>query len=92
MINNRIAKMRTIDEAIAEIVSLDPNTAITKNFIRSLVVSGKIPSVKAGKKYLINLDVLHNYLYNGDNQIPKTSIGKVRPINEKISYGKRGVN
>lgn len=58
--------MRTIDEAVAEIKSADEHTAITKNFIRSLVVSGKVPSIKAGRKYLINIAVLQDYLCNGD--------------------------
>lgn len=59
-------RMRTIDEAVAEIKSADEHTAITKNFIRSLVVSGKVPSIKAGRKYLINIAVLQDYLCNGD--------------------------
>lgn len=57
-------KMRTIQEAAAEIKERDPNTAITPYAIRQMVLNGNLPHVKAGKKYLINLDVLERYLCN----------------------------
>lgn len=57
-----IPRMRTISEAAQEIKALDPRTAITEYHIRQLAVSGVIPRVKAGKKYLINLDTLIEYM------------------------------
>ncbi len=59
-----IPRMRTIKECIEEIKALDPNTAVREYFIRDLINSNTIPSVKAGRKILINLDVLFDYLYN----------------------------
>jgi hypothetical protein len=41
---------------------MDAETAITPNALRRMVVSGQIPYTKAGKKYLIDLDVLFEYL------------------------------
>ncbi len=77
-------RMRTIDEAVAEIKSADEQTAITKNFIRSLVVSGKVPSIKAGRKYLINIAVLQDYLCNGDiDKKEELVLGKIRRITER---------
>lgn len=58
----RVPRMRTISEAAQEIKALDPRTAITEYHIRQLAVSGVIPRVKAGKKYLINLDTLIEYM------------------------------
>ncbi|WP_407386378.1 hypothetical protein [Ruminococcus sp.] len=57
-----LPRMRTISEAAQEIKALDPRTAITEYHIRQLAVSGVIPRVKAGKKYLINLDMLIEYM------------------------------
>lgn len=51
--------MITINEA-AQIVKL------AKYHIRQLVLQGKVKYVKAGRKYLLNLDSLVNYLKNGD--------------------------
>lgn len=51
--------MITINEA-AQIVKL------AKYHIRQLVLQGKVKYVKAGQKYLLNLDSLINYLKNGD--------------------------
>lgn len=59
-----LPRMRLINEAYEEIKAKDPDTAITKYFIRDLVVSGKIPTSKAGRKYLINMDMLEEYLSN----------------------------
>ena len=38
---------------------------VSKHFIRQLVLTNTIPSVKAGKKYLINEKNLENYLQSG---------------------------
>lgn len=58
----KLPRMRTISEAAQEIKALDPHTAITEHHVRQLAVSGRIPRVKAGKKYLINLDLLIEYM------------------------------
>lgn len=64
--NNRnikaLPRMRTVPEAAAEIKAADPNTAITEYHIRQLALSGVLPRVKAGRKLLINLDTLIEYL------------------------------
>jgi excisionase family DNA binding protein len=57
-----MSTMRTIEQAANLYKERDAQTAITQWFIRQLVVSGKVPSVKAGKKYLIALDKLDAYL------------------------------
>ena len=57
-------RMRTIQEAAKELKQSDPNTAITPYAIRQLVISGKIPYVSAGRKRLINMDVLERYFYD----------------------------
>lgn len=57
-----IKRIRTIPTAVKEIRESDPNTSITEYFVRQLVIDGVIPSVKAGTKYLIDLDVLQDYL------------------------------
>lgn len=57
----KIPSMKTINEA-AEIVSL------AKYHIRQLVLQNKVKYVKAGRKYLLNLDSLVNYLKNGETE------------------------
>ncbi len=59
-----IARMRTLDEAYAELKQLDSGTAVSKYFIRQLAISGKIPTVMCGRKRLINFDGLLDYLEN----------------------------
>lgn len=59
--NFELPKMATINEC-AKIVKL------AKYHIRQLVLQGKVKYVKAGKKYLINLNSLVEYLNNGETQ------------------------
>ena len=58
----KLPRMRTVSEAAREIKAKDPHTAITEHHIRQLAVSGRIPRVKAGRKYLISLDLLIEYM------------------------------
>lgn len=60
--NRQIPRMRTVKEAAAEIKQLDAHSALTEWRIRELALSGVLPRVQAGKKLLINLDTLFEYL------------------------------
>lgn len=57
-----LPRIRTLTEAYSYIKEMDPDTAITPYALRRMVVSGKVPSTKAGKKYLIDMDVLFEFL------------------------------
>ena len=57
-----MAKYRTIQQAFECIKALDAETAITYHALRQLVVSGQMPSMRVGKKYLIDLDGLASLL------------------------------
>lgn len=58
-------RMRGIKQAIEELKQFDPNTALTEKALRRLVLTHEIPSTRIGTKYLINMDLLNAYLYNG---------------------------
>lgn len=60
----KMPRMRTVKEAAAELKSIDSGTAITEYHIRQLALSGVLPRVQAGRKMLINLDLLIEYLQN----------------------------
>lgn len=60
----KIPRMRTVKEAASEMKALDKDTAMTEWHIRQLAIQGILPRVRAGKKYLINLDLLYEYLEN----------------------------
>lgn len=60
--NLNVPKMATINEA-AEI------TGLAKHHIRQLALQGKIRNVRAGKKILINIEKLIEYLNTGDSEV-----------------------
>ena len=57
-----MAKYRTIQQAFECIKALDADTAITYHALRQLVISGQIPSMRIGKKYVIDLDTLSAFM------------------------------
>lgn len=74
-------RMRTILEAAEYVRSSDPETALTKTAIRRLVVTGILPSVRVGQKYLIALENLDAYL-----------LGQAEPVDEAATDGIRRVS
>ncbi len=82
-----IARMRTIDEAFAYLKEKDPETALTRYYLRQLVLSGAVPSAKAGRKYLVNLDRLEEYLNHPPERVQEPiqrEIGIIRPVPERL--------
>ena len=55
-------RLRTLTETYAHLKIMDSETAITPNALRKMVVTGQVPCVKVGKKYLIDLDTLESFL------------------------------
>ena len=56
--NTNIPRMRTIKDTAKE-------TGLAYNYIRTLCLQNKIVYVKAGNKYLVNVDKLVEYLNTG---------------------------
>ena len=54
-------KIRTIRKAVIEIKKIDPESAITENYIKKLCDRGEIPFLNAGNKTLVNMDELFKY-------------------------------
>ena len=57
-----IPRMRTPHGAVEFLREQDPDCAITEHYIRRLIKTGQLPSVRAGVKYLVNVDLLIDYL------------------------------
>ena len=55
---------------------------VTEHMIRQLVVTGAIPHVMVGKKYLICEDVLSDFLIKGNNRTNEVepTQGKIRKL------------
>lgn len=74
-------RVRTIEQLYSDVKRLDPDTALTKTAIRRLVLSGDIPSRRAGQKYLVTMEALEAYM-NGVQAEPKPApgYGEIRPV------------
>lgn len=80
-------RMRTIDEAYREISNYDPNTSVSKNAIRRLAKSGKIKTVFVGRRILVNLDSLIDYLgFSRENSPQSTTSGTIRQVPEHLTF------
>lgn len=80
----QIPRMRTVSEAIQELKALDPSTAMTPYHIRRLCLNGVLPTVKAGKKILLDLDTLIEYMADPTadqfQPSPTTTANEIRRI------------
>ena len=59
---NKLPRMRTLDKCAVMRRELDPDTAVSKHYVRRLALTGEIPTVMCGRKRLINFDKLIEYL------------------------------
>ena len=81
------ARMRTIDEVVKHLKEADPGTKLTEWAIRGMVKSGRIPSNKVGRKYLINIDLLDQYLQDdADADCEPVKYGEVRRQSPTIKF------
>lgn len=55
-------RMRTAPGALEIIKQQDPETAVTLHYLRHLIKTGKIPCVPVGRKKLVNVDKLLDFL------------------------------
>lgn len=58
-------KVRKIKNSLEEIKAEDPNTCLTEYAIRQMVANGEISHIRRGRKILIDLDELKEYLSIG---------------------------
>ena len=55
-------RLRTQREALEELRAVDPGCALTAYALREMVLSGRIKTISVGRKRLIDLDRLPDYL------------------------------
>lgn len=60
-----INRMRTVRQCYEYFKEEDPESAISEFYLRGLVKQNKVPVFMAGRKQLVNLDKLIDYL-NGE--------------------------
>lgn len=68
-----VRRIRTLPQAVKEMREADPGTCVTLNALRCWVKSGAIPSTKAGKNFLVDMDALSLFIEGGvaDGKYPK---------------------
>lgn len=78
-------RMRTIDQAHAAMLEADPGCALAKTALRRLVVTGRVPSVRVGSKYLIDIDRLPDLLFAAEAEKSKPETVKgIRRLEARI--------
>lgn len=72
-------RMRFVKDAYEQLRKDDPDTNITMYALRTIVKSGVIPTVKLGRKTLVNYDSLLEFFRNGDD-VKSQPIGTIRKV------------
>lgn len=71
-----IPRMRTVQQCATYFKERDPECCIGEWYIRGLVNQNKIPVRRAGRRVLINLDTLIEYLTGSDTEILQEKISE----------------
>lgn len=75
-------RVRTISQAVQAIKEADPESSLSEWWLRQLVKSGKLKCHRAGNKYLVDLDLLEEFLKNPpNNEDVNQPYGVLRKIN-----------
>ena len=78
-------RMRTIGESAKLLRLADPETALSENAIRTLVLKGIIPSTRVGKKFLIDFDRFLEHLFSSNKIANSESTSESSPEIRRIS-------
>lgn len=80
-----IVRMRTIKQCYEHLHKEDPESSISEYYIRMLVKQNKVPVFLAGRKQLINLDKLIEYLNSEpvEDKPITAQYGVLRRVGEK---------
>jgi len=62
MEERKIARLRTVKQCLSEVKKIDPFTALSEWFLRTLCKDNKVKHFMTGTKILCNLDDLFRYL------------------------------
>lgn len=57
-----VRRIRTLPQAVKEMKEADSGSCVTLNALRNWVKSGVIPSTKAGKNFLVDMEALEKYV------------------------------
>jgi len=75
--------MRTIRQCYEYFKEQDPDSSISEYYLRSLVKQNKVPVFHAGRKQLVNLDKLIEYLNSEYIEQPQQrDYGVIRRVKE----------
>lgn len=81
-----IARMRTAKQVVDEIRKLDPDTALSFNFVRQMIHDEVVPVLCIGRKKLVNLDDVIEYLETGiaKNSQPAADAARERGVIRRV--------
>lgn len=61
-----VPRMRTVKQCVDYFKEQDPECCIGEWYVRRLIKQNKIPTRRSGRRILINLDTLIDYLAKGE--------------------------
>jgi len=84
-----MARVRTLKDAHNLIKSEDADSAISYTLIRRLVLTKKVPTMKSGKKHLVDVDALLKYINTEmaasvETENKEESADTIMPISENL--------
>ena len=78
-----LPRMRTAEGVLAEIKGKDPDSEITLHYIRAIIRKEQVPVVAVGRKKLVDVDAVLEFLAHGGAQaeyVTTREIGRIRKV------------
>lgn len=75
-----LPRMRIATGVLAEIVEADPKTEITLHFIRHIIHTEQVPVVHVGRKMLVDVDAVLEFIRSGSQQKAAPANGGIRKV------------
>lgn len=75
-----LPRMRTAAGVLAEIKAQDPATEVTLHYLRHIIATKQVPTVPVGRKKLVNVEAVIDFLENGQPVEEVATIGQIRRV------------
>lgn len=73
-------RMRTASKALELIKEQDPGTEVTLHYLRHLINTGKVPVTPVGRKKLVDVDTVMEYIAAGQAPPIIEATGQIRRV------------
>lgn len=74
MNNSVLPKLRTVNQLYDDIHDIDPNSPVSKNFIKKIIIENNVSYISVGVKKMYDENIIFEYISKSFKKSEKTNI------------------